>query len=83
MSPQEVVHGTYMYFYKAAPVPYAMKSKIDKTLDDLMKKGIIEPVKFADYACPVVAVNKPDGGVKICSSYKLTANGQFHGNINL
>ena len=61
-------------FYRAAPVPYAMRNKVDETLDELIKQGVIEPVKYADYACPIVVVQKPDGKVRICGNYKLTAN---------
>lgn len=31
-------------------------------------------MKFADYACPIVAVKKPNSSVMICGNYKLTAN---------
>lgn len=63
-----------LLFYKAAPVPYTVKQKIDKNLDELLEKGVIEPVKFADYACPIVVANKPDGSVRVCGNYKLTTN---------
>ena len=66
--------GDKATFYKAAPVPYAMRQKIDETLDELLDQGVIEPVKFADYACPIVVVKKPNGKVRICGNYKLTAN---------
>lgn len=62
------------FFYKAAPVPYAMRDKVDEALDDLIELGVIQPVKFADYACPIVVVKKPDGKVRLCGNYKLTAN---------
>lgn len=63
-----------MAFYKAAPVPYASRHKVDAALDDLLDQGVIEPVRFSDYACPIVVVNKPDGKVRICGNYKLTVN---------
>lgn len=47
-------------FYKAAPVSYAARKQIDATLDDLLEDGIIKPVKTADFACPIIAVPKPD-----------------------
>jgi len=61
-------------FYKAFSLPYATRAEVDKNLDDLLDKGIIEPVPYADYACPLVAVKKPDGKIRICGNYKLTAN---------
>ncbi|XP_038065755.1 uncharacterized protein K02A2.6-like [Patiria miniata] len=61
-------------FYKAAPVAYAARQKIDKSLDEMLEQGEIEAVKFADYACPIVVAPKPNGQICICGNYKLTAN---------
>ena len=61
-------------FYKPYPLPYAIHAQVDKALDELLGADIIEPVKFAEYACPLVIVKKPDGKVRICGNYKLTAN---------
>ena len=72
--PQEVIEMEQTRFYKAAPVPYATRRQIDDALDDLLEQGILQPVQFAEYACPIVAVKKPNGGVRICGNYKLTAN---------
>ncbi len=47
-------------FCKARPVPYALRSLVDKGLDRLMEQGIIEPVQFADWAAPIVPVLKAD-----------------------
>nr|XP_054765036.1 uncharacterized protein K02A2.6-like [Lytechinus pictus] len=61
-------------FYKAAPVSYAARKQIDKALVSLLEDRIIKPVKTADFACPIIAVPKPDGRMRICGNYKLTAN---------
>ena len=50
-------------FCKARSVPYAMKDKIDKELDQLEKDGIIEKVQYADWAAPIVPVLKADGNL--------------------
>lgn len=42
-----------------------MRKKVDETLDELPKEGVIEPVKFSEYACTIVAVKKPDGKVRV------------------
>ncbi|XP_043944941.1 uncharacterized protein K02A2.6-like [Protopterus annectens] len=61
-------------FYKPRPVPYAMKKKVEIELERLTKQGIIEPVKFSEWAAPIVPVLKPDNTVRICGDYKLTVN---------
>ncbi len=35
---------------------------------------ILEPVKFSEWAAPIVPVIKPDNSVRICGHYKLTVN---------
>ena len=48
---------------------------METELDRLLAKGIIEPVKFADWAAPIVQVMKSDKkSVRICGDYKLTMN---------
>ena len=61
-------------FYKPRPVPYAMRNLVEKELERLQLQGIIEPVKFSDWAAPIVPVLKKDGGIRICGDYKLTVN---------
>ena len=62
-------------FCKAHSVPYAMKVKVEKELEWLVKQGILEPVEFAEWAAPIVAVVKPDkSSVCICGDFKLTVN---------
>ncbi|XP_043916305.1 uncharacterized protein K02A2.6-like [Protopterus annectens] len=51
-----------------------MKKKVEFELERLTKQGIIEPVKFVEWAAPIVPVLKPDGTVRICGDYKLTVN---------
>ena len=61
-------------FCKARSVPYALRSRIEQELTRLEDSGIIERVEFSDWATPIVPVVKPDGSVRICGDYKLTAN---------
>ena len=58
-------------FYKAKPVPFARKSKISEKLNLLESQGIIEKVQYSKWAAPIVAVDKPDGGVRICGDFKV------------
>ena len=61
-------------FFKARPVPYAMKGRVEAELDRLLTEKIIEPVKYAEWAAPVVPVLKPDDTARLCGDYKLTVN---------
>ena len=61
-------------FYKARPLPFSLKPKVDAELDKLLQAGIIEPVSFSQWAAPVVPVLKHDGSVRLCGDYKLTVN---------
>ena len=59
-------------FCKARSVPYAMTGKVEEELERLEKEGIIEPVQFADWAAPIVAVLKADGkSVRVCGDFKV------------
>ena len=61
-------------FYKARTVPFALREKVEQELERLEKQDIITPVKFADWAAPIVPVEKRDGSVRLCGDYKLTVN---------
>lgn len=61
-------------FYKPRSVPYAMRTKVEEEIERLLKEDIITPVKYAEWAAPIVPVLKPDGSVRICGDYKLTVN---------
>lgn len=61
-------------YFKARPVPYALKDKIEQELDRLEKEGTIEKVEFSEWAAPIVPIMKPDKTVRICGDYKITVN---------
>ena len=61
-------------FFKPRRLPYCLKDKVEQELDRLLEAGIISPVKFADWAAPIVPVIKANGSVRICGDYKLTIN---------
>ena len=61
-------------FVKARPVPYTIRPKIEKELEKLQQIGVLSPVTWSELATPIVAVQKPDGGVRLCGDYKVTVN---------
>ncbi|XP_061763239.1 uncharacterized protein LOC133556905 [Nerophis ophidion] len=67
-------NGVVPKFYKPRLVPFAMRKKVEAELERLTEQGVIEPVKFAEWAAPIVPVLKPDNSVRICGDYKLTVN---------
>ena len=42
-------------------MPLALQRKVEVALDNLEAKGVIEKVKFSDWAAPIILVAKQDG----------------------
>ena len=61
-------------YCNARPVPFRLKDKINDALDKLLQENIIEPVSNSKWSAPIVPVMKPDGSVRICGDYRMTAN---------
>ena len=59
-------------FNKARTVPYAMRQGVEDELDRLVAEGMLEPVKYFDWAAAKVAVLKPDKKVRICGDFRIT-----------
>ena len=59
---------------RAQTAPYALCEAIEKDLSWLQQLGVIESVKYSNWAMPIVPVPKPDGSVRICSDFKVTIN---------
>ena len=55
-----------------------MKQKVEEELDRLTTMKVIEPVRFAEWATPIVPVLKTDGSIRICGDYKITVNRVSH-----
>ena len=65
-------------YFKARPVPFALKAKVETELDRLQEQGIISPVQFSNWAAPIVPVRKRDGSIQVCGDYKITVNQATH-----
>ena len=70
-----VEEGAQPRFCKARSVPYALREKVEKKLEDLVAEGTLEPTQFSEWASPIVPVLKSDGtSVRICGDFKQTVN---------
>ncbi|KAI2668897.1 Transposon Tf2-6 polyprotein [Labeo rohita] len=61
-------------FYRPRSVPYALKTKVEEEINRLLRDKIISPVKYSEWAAPVVPILKPDGSIRLFGDYKLTVN---------
>ncbi|XP_017891008.1 uncharacterized protein K02A2.6-like [Ceratina calcarata] len=61
-------------FRKPRPVPYALRTKIEKELNRLVEARILEQVTTSDWATPIVPVPKANGELRICGDFKDTIN---------
>lgn len=64
-------------FFKARPVAFSLKEKIDKEIDRLIAADVIEPIAHSEWASPIVPVLKRDGSVRLCADYSQTLNKQL------
>ena len=66
--------GATPKFVKARPVPFALRPKVEASLEKLEQEGVLEKVTHSEWGSPIVVVPKKTGGVKICGDYKVTLN---------
>ena len=60
-------------FFKARPIPFAIKSQVER----LLSLGIISPIDYSPWATPIVPVFKKNGQLRICGDFKVTVNPQI------
>ena len=61
-------------FCRPRSIPFALKDLVEQEIKNLESKGILEQVKYSEWATPIVPVPKPDGRVRLCGDYKITVN---------
>lgn len=59
---------------KPRPLPFALKEAVKAEIDKMQSDGIIKPVKFSEWASPIVAVKQASGKLRLCVDYKVTVN---------
>ena len=69
-----VKEGAVPKFCKPRTVPLAMRKKVNDELDNMVKRGILSPIEWSDWAAPIVPILKSDGSVRICGDFKVTVN---------
>ena len=52
----------------------SLREAVEREPDRLEKAGIIEKVKYSQWAAPVVPVPKGDGQLRLCGDHKVTIN---------
>ena len=66
----QIVTRTEEPVYKwAYPIPYALRDKVKKEIDDMLKAGIVEP-SDSPYTAPIVLIKKKDQSLRICLDFR-------------
>ena len=53
---------------------HTLKEKFLQEISTLQELGVITPVKYSEWAAPIVPIVKDDGSVRLCGDYKVTIN---------
>uniref|UniRef100_A0A1X7UWI9 Peptidase A2 domain-containing protein n=1 Tax=Amphimedon queenslandica TaxID=400682 RepID=A0A1X7UWI9_AMPQE len=56
-------------FYKPRAVPFTVKPKLEKALEEIVEEGNLKRVDYSRWGTPVVPVVKPNGTVQVCGDY--------------
>ncbi len=52
------------------PVPLAYRDEVDRQLQEMLKAGVIEEVRDAEYYSQLLVVRKKDGSLRLCVDYR-------------
>ena len=68
--------GSRPKFFKPRSVPHALKEGIESELTRLENMGVMEKVRYSEWAAPIVPVVKggDKSSIRICGDYKVTIN---------
>lgn len=68
------------FVHKAYTVPFSIRGKVEKYLDEIEESGIIEKIDDAEWASPLVIVKKPSGDLRVCMDGSKTINPYIESN---
>ena len=61
-------------YCRSRQIPFAIRKKVEDEISRQVDEGILKPVKFSEWATPVVPVMKKDSSIRLCGDYKITVN---------
>ncbi|XP_046802727.1 uncharacterized protein K02A2.6-like [Lucilia cuprina] len=64
-------------FFKTRQIPYAQMPQFKQEIERLINEGILKPVKFSEWASPIVLAKKPNNSIRICGDFKVAVNAQI------
>lgn len=62
------------HFSKPYTVPFGIRDKVNVEIDRLVEQNILVPVKYSDWAAPMVVVPKKNGDLRLCLNCKVAIN---------
>ena len=67
--------GAKPKFVKARAVPFAVRGRVEEALKTMIDDGVLIKVESSEWASPIVAVPKANGGeIRVCGDFKSTLN---------
>lgn len=64
-------------FFRSRPIPFAQMPQFRAEIKRLVEQKIIIPIKFSDWASPIVIARKPNDSIRICGDFKVAVNSQI------
>ena len=65
-------------YFKPRVVPFAIQGLVKDELSRLVNDKVLKPVHTSQWATPIVPVQKPNGGIRICADFKVSVNPQIN-----
>lgn len=59
-------------FFKVHPILFVLKDSVDEEIFCLVKEGILEPIKTAEWTTPIVSILQSNDNTRICRNFKQT-----------